>query len=124
MRAFTLTHLSDAVLLRDLAALVAQERTTTAAPTMLQTPPVWTLSRGAELVDQADLVLAHLDPLDQGANQLAAQYPVGLIETMLHAAGELVQLSDHPSQRFFLSSAVGALLGRGFELSVPPSAGR
>ena len=31
MRAFTLTHLSDAVLLRDLAALVAQDHTPTAA---------------------------------------------------------------------------------------------
>ena len=31
MRAYTLTRLSDAVLLRDLAALVAQDRTTTAA---------------------------------------------------------------------------------------------
>src|SRR5881396_4164040 len=31
MRAYTLTHLSDAVLLRDLAALVAQDHTTTAA---------------------------------------------------------------------------------------------
>jgi 5-methylcytosine-specific restriction endonuclease McrA len=31
MRAYTLTHLSDAVLLRDLAVLVAQDRTTTAA---------------------------------------------------------------------------------------------
>jgi len=30
MRAYTLTHLSDTVLLRDLAALVAQDRTTTA----------------------------------------------------------------------------------------------
>jgi len=30
MRAYALTHLSDAVLLRDLAALVAQDRTTTA----------------------------------------------------------------------------------------------
>ncbi|HYM81995.1 MAG TPA: hypothetical protein VEY91_11385 [Candidatus Limnocylindria bacterium] len=30
MRAYTLTHLSDAVLLRDLAELIAQDRTTTA----------------------------------------------------------------------------------------------
>ncbi|HYM79901.1 MAG TPA: hypothetical protein VEY91_00660 [Candidatus Limnocylindria bacterium] len=51
MRAYTLTHLSDAVLLRDLAELVAQDRTTTA------------------------VLLAHLAEVDTRRLYLPAGYP-------------------------------------------------
>ena len=62
-------------------------------------------------------MLVDLDPLDQGADQVALHEPVDLGRAVLDAFGEVLEPSDDQRQRRLQRR----LVPHGLELSLPPS---
>jgi hypothetical protein len=52
-------------------------------------------SAGLDTEDDPDHVVGDLDPLDQGADDLAPQVPVRGLQPVAHHLGEHAQLPDH-----------------------------
>ncbi len=71
---------------------------------------------GVDAEHDIDVVLVDLDPLDQGADQLALHGPVNVGHPVVDPLGEVLKTSDDQRQR----RLQGRLVPYCFDLSVPP----
>ena len=95
-------------------------------PTMLQTTLLGApFKRGrTDAIHDADLLLVDLDLLHQGPDDLSSRVPVGLLQLLGDASGELLQLADHQPQFRFLGGLAHLLLTLGLQLGQAPCAAR
>src|SRR5215471_9668877 len=87
-------------------------------PTMLQTTLLGApFKRGrTDPIHDADLLLVDLDLLHQGPDDLPSRVPVGLLQLLGNAPGELLQLADHQPQFRFLGGLAHLLPTLGLQL--------
>jgi hypothetical protein len=51
-----------------------------------------------DAIDDANLVVAHLDLLHQRSDDLATRRPIGMLQALLQLLSELLKFADHEPQ--------------------------